>query len=360
MTWTIQTNSSYQFNLFSRQNVQRTSIELQRAGQEVATGRKADIFADLGPRSTAVMRMRASEADGQTFMQANDVLANKLQAMLTSVDAARGRVQSVLETALASATQPGNGAEVLQRDARAALESVVATLNSSYNGDFLFSGLQSDAAPLMRWSETNTTTGLSPADAMASIFGAGPVDAATATAIADQIDDAFNSADATDPNRNYEATFYQGSPALDGGGLPTRQVNAWVTTGQEVVYGARANDEPFREAIKGLAMLAVTDVSEMDEAAYATWMDRVIGALINGQEGMLDVSARIGFNQEIVEKAQVQLTDLSLVRRTQITAYESVDPYEAVTRMTTLETQLQASYQVSSRLSGLSILSYLR
>lgn len=358
--WSIKTHSSYQLNLANRLNVQRTSIELQRAGQEVATGRRADIFADLGPRSTAVMRLRASEADGQAFMQANDVLANKLQAMMTSVDAARGRVQAVLETALNNATQSSNGAEVLQKDARAALESVVATLNTSYNGDFLFAGAKSDVVPLSRWTEVNATTGLSPEDAIASIFAGGPTDAATAAAIADQIDAAFASADATDPNRDFEATFYNGSSELDSGGQPRPQVNAWVTTGQELVYGARANDEPFREAIKGLAMLAVTDVSQMDEAAYSTWMGRVVEALSTAQDGMLDVSAHVGFSQEIVETAQTRLTDLSLVRRSQITNYESVDPYEAITRMTNLETQLQASYQVSSRLSDLSILNFLR
>lgn len=360
MSWTIRTHSSFQFNLFGRQDVQRTSLALQRAAQEVSTGRKADIYADLGARANSVMRLRASEADSDTFMQANDVLANKLQAMLTAVDAARGRVQSVLETALTNATTTANGAEVLQRDARAALESIVATLNTSYNGDYLFSGLKSDATPLTRWDQTNPATGLSPDDAIASIFGAGPTTAAEADTIADLIDAAFADADATDPNRDFEATFYNGSPALDGGGQPTRQVNAWITAGQEVVYGARANDAPFREALKGLAMLAVTDVSQMDEAAYATWMDRVVTSLTAGQEGMLNISAKIGFNQEIVETAQTQLVDLSLVRRMQIANYENVDPYEAVTRMTSLETQLQASYEVTSRLTNLSILGYLR
>jgi flagellar hook-associated protein 3 FlgL len=86
----------------------------------------------------------------------------------------------------------------------------------------------------------------------------------------------------------------------------------------------------------------------------------VVDSLSASQEGMLDISARIGFNQQIVEKTQTQLNDLSLVQRTQISNYESVDPYEAITRMNSLETQLQASYQVSSRLSSLSILNYLR
>ena len=360
MVWNVASISSYQFNLFSRQNVERTSLALQRAGQEVSTGRKADIYADLGPRSASVMRLRASEADNQTFMLANDVLGNKLQSMLTTIDAARDRIQGVLQTAISNVTTQQNGAEVLQEQAMAAMESVIATLNTSYNGDHLFAGLQSDKPPLMRWSEVNASTGLSPQDVMASIFGGGPVDAASAAAIADQIDLAFASNDVGNPARNYEATFYNGSPELDGGGQPTKQVNAWVNKGQEVVYGARANDLPFREAIKGLAMLAVTDVSQMNPDAYSTWMNRAVDALSFAQEGMLDVSARVGFNQQVVETTQSQLEDLSLVRRTQISDYEGVDPYEAITRMQSLETQLQASYQVSAKLSDLSILNFLR
>ncbi|MFT6676430.1 MAG: flagellar hook-associated protein 3 FlgL [Sulfitobacter sp.] len=360
MSFRVGSLSTYQFNLFNRQNVQSTTLALQRAGQEVSTGRKADIYADLGPRSASVMKLRAREADTQTYMQANAVLGSKLEAMLTSVDAVRDRIQSVLEVTLSNATRPQNGAEVLQREARAALESMVATMNTSYNGDHLFSGLNSEAPPLTRWDQTNSGTGLSPADALASIIGTGPTDAASAAAIADQIDQAFASNDLSDPNRNFEATFYSGTPELDGGGQPSRQVNAWVNVGQEVVYGVRANDEPFREALKGLAMLASTDVSTMDEAAYGTWMGRVVEALTAGQEGMLDASARIGFNQQIVETTQKQLVDLSLVQRTQISQYETVDPYEAITRMTNLENQLEASYQVSARLSSLSILNFLR
>ena len=360
MTWSIGSTSSFQFNFFSRQNVQSATLALQKAGQEVATGLKADIYEDLGSRAASVMRLQASEADTQTYMQANDLLGNKLQAMLTSIDATRGQIQSVLNTALSNLSRPQSDAAVLQKDAMAALESLIATLNTSFNGDHLFSGLRSEVPPLTRWNEKNTGTGLSPAEALASIFGAGPVDAADAASIADQIDAAFNSVDTVNPDRNFEATFYGGSPAQNAAGEPTKQVNAWVNTGQEVVYGARANDDAFREAIKGLAMLAVTDLSKMDEGAYAIWMDRVVTSLSAGQEGLLEISARVGFNQQVVETTQTQLTDLSLVRRSQISDYISVDPYEAVTRMQSLETQLQASYQVSAQLSGMSILNFLR
>ena len=58
----ISSFSSFQFNLFNRQNVQRTTLELQRVSEEVSTGKKADIYADLGPRAASVMKLHGREA----------------------------------------------------------------------------------------------------------------------------------------------------------------------------------------------------------------------------------------------------------------------------------------------------------
>ncbi len=356
----IRSFSTFQMNLFNRQSVQRATSELQRAGQEVSTGLKANIYESLGPSAASVTKLRGREDATQTFITSNSLLGNKLTTMLASVDNAREEVQSVLEIAVLNASRPTNGAEVLQLQARAALEGMVAAMNVTFNGDSLFAGLDSNKPALTRWSDTSAVTGRTPESVLQEIIGTGPTDAASATQIADKIDQVFQSQDTVDPSRNFEGTFYQGSRNLDAGGQPTKQIRAWVNTGQEVVFGKRANEEAFRAAYQGLAMLAATDVSTLDEAAYSTWIGRAVDTLAVAQKGMLDISARIGFNQQIVEKAQTQLTDMSLVQRTQISNYESVDPYEAITRMNNLETQLQASYQVTSRLSSLSILNFLR
>ena len=63
MTFGITNISSLQFSMFNRRNVQSTTLALQRAGQELATGRKADIFADLGSNAVSTIKLRAREAD---------------------------------------------------------------------------------------------------------------------------------------------------------------------------------------------------------------------------------------------------------------------------------------------------------
>jgi flagellar hook-associated protein 3 FlgL len=360
MTFSVGRVSTMQFSQFNRQFVSRATTELQRAGQEVATGRKADIFADLGPRAASTLTLRAREEDTQAYKKANGILENKLQAMLTSLEAVRESVDSVFQSALINVARPVNGASALQGQARASLEVVIATMNISFDGDALFSGTASDRPPLTRWSEVNPDTGLSPEAVLQSIVTSPPTTAAEAQTMIDDINAVFDSAYATDPNANFEATFYNGTPELDGSGQPENRVSARIEAGLALDYGVQANDQPFRDMLKGLAMLAVTDVSKItDEAAYSTWMAEATETLNLGSQGALESSATTGFNQQVVSTAQKRLDALSLVQRMQISNYESVDPYEAVNRMTNLETQLQASYQVTARLGGLSILNFL-
>ncbi len=153
---------------------------------------------------------------------------------------------------------------------------------------------------------------------------------------------------------------FNGTPLLDGSDDPNTRVTARISDGQQLEYGVQANDEAFRDTIKGLAMLSVIDVDQIDDdATYARWMEAVNDALGQGVEGGVATSTRIGFNLQVVANAQAQLADISLVQQTQIGNYENVDPYEAATMVSSLETQLQASYSVTARLSQLSLLNFL-
>ena len=51
--------------------------------------------------------------------------------------------------------------------------------------------------------------------------------------------------------------------------------------------------------------------------------------------------------------------DLLNVLNSRVLALEAVDPYEAATRLQLLETQLQSSYVLTSRLANMTLLNYL-
>lgn len=360
MTFFIGRVSTMQISRFGQGAVQRTSSRLERAGIEVSTGRRADVYRDLGPRATSDLVLRAREDLVQTHITSNKILENKLQAMLDSVNVVRESASSVLGAVLANLRQPMTSVDALRMEARSAIETVVAAMNTVFGGESLFAGTASGATALTAWNEVNPATGLSPEMVLHSIVSVPPGSVAEAQSTIGDLDAIFSSSYSDDPSKNFEATFYNGTPQFDGLGNAEPRVQAQIEPGRPLEYGVQANDAAFRDIIKGLAMIASVDVRQIsDPGAYATWMEAAAKALSDGSERALNVSAEIGFNQQIVSDALDRLEAISMVQQNQIAAYENVDPYEAATRLNSLKTQLEASYSVSAELARLTILNYL-
>ncbi len=351
--------STLQFNQMNREQITRSTLLLQNAGRELSTGRRSDVFADLGSSATTTLTLRASLEETDAYMITNQLLEGRLQAQLDSIEAVRGQVQTVLQSVLANSSSPIAGAETLQLQARTALDVVISQLNISFNGEALFAGTKSAGPPLTRYTAANPTTGLSPQSVIADIISGPPTSLLEVQDFLTQVDAVFSSISA-DPDRNFESTFFSGTPALDSGGMPSKRVTARIEPGLELDYGLQANDEPFREIIKGLTLLAAADVSQISEpAVYVAWMERVSETLGTASSRTLRLSAETGFRQQTVETAKRRLDAMRMVQQTQIATLENVDPYEAATRMKSLETQLRATYEVTAQLSTLSLLNYL-
>ena len=176
-------------------------------------------------------------------------------------------------------------------------------------------------------------------------------DAATKLA---EIDAVFNGTP-TNPNHAYEETFYNGTPQSFG-----TRLTAEIDENYRIDYGVQANDDGFRDLMRGLAMLATTDPAEItDTGAYTSWINAASAALNSGVKSVLAAEAHTGTMQSLVENASDRLSAKREVLSLHISDLESVDPYEAATRLTSAQTQLQASYAVTARLSQLSFLNFM-
>jgi flagellar hook-associated protein 3 FlgL len=360
MAWINSRFSTLQLNLFNRQQVELATTNLQKAAQEMTTGRKVDVYSDLGPMAAVTLSLRTTELQTQAYMTSNGVLSSKIEAMMTAVDSVRESVSGIFQNVSVNASRQTAESQTLQLEAQNALKTIISTMNLSYNGDFLFSGISSEKAALQSWETANPDTMYSPKAVLQSIVGSGPANTTDAAAMIADIDSVFNSSYATDPNINFEATFYNGKPELDGSGNANVRVSARIESNRVLDYGVQANDDAFKGLYKGLAMLASVDVSKFqDENTYKVWMQSAADALSSGISKALTTSTRMGFYLQIIEDTKIRQADLSFIYKTRINNFESVDPYEAATRVKSLETQLQASYSISARLSNLTILNYL-
>jgi flagellar hook-associated protein 3 FlgL len=352
--------STLQQNLFGRTQVESATSALQRAGKEMTTGLKWDVYTDLGPMAAVTVSLRAKDQQTQSYATANGVLSSKIDAMLIGVNSVRDTVADIYQNVIVNSAGQSAGTTTLQVEAEAAMKTIVATMNLSYNGDFLFSGIRSQSPALQDWESTNPDTGYSPKSILQSITGSGPTTTTEVGVMIAEIDAIYSSTYSSDPDMNFESTFYNGKPDLDSAGNQNARISARIESNRELEYGVQANDKEFRDLLKGLAMLAAVDVNSIeDKDTYIAWMEEVAESLSSGISGALTSSTRLGFYQQIIEDTVVRQNDLSFVYKTQINGFESVDPYEAATRINALETQLNATYSVSSRLSRLTILNYL-
>ncbi|WP_323765195.1 flagellin [Marinovum sp.] len=333
-------------NLLRRNTNAELQTRLGQAEQELATGVKSDIYKSLGTGASEALALNASRARDSAQIAANSLLAGRLDSMSTALDTMRGSVQPALELALTNSQASGPTAEGLQRQAREALNTMVSQANVTHAGMALFAGTAVEAQSLTPWEAPSPATGESPASVVATLIAGGLETAADATARIAEIDALFDNDDGS-----FDALF-----GTSGGTGTTLGIG----DGETLQLSVQANDPAFRNVLQGLAMLAATDVSEIaDPGAYAAWVGTATSRLSEGMAGLLDSQTGLDAASGRIEAVNTRMEDRATVYATRIDDLVGVDSYEAATEITALETQLQASYAVTARLSQLSFLNFM-
>lgn len=361
MTSPIRSLSTFYSSLQSRNIVAKNKSEIETLGKELSTGLKADVARSLGMRTSQSINLRNLMNQNDQYILANKLTDNKLDVLASQVKNVREDAQSFLNLAVSNTTYKTATVKTLQLEAKAKLDAVIRSMNTNYNGEFLFSGLDSDKKTLNSPEDVNAATGNSPMGVMQSIIGAGIGNIADANAKMADIDQIFDSMFAADPNQNFESTFFNGTPLDDALGNPNSRMITRPDDESIVEYGIQANDPEFRNILKGLYMMASVDVSQIgDEDAYKAWINKSVSSISSGIDGIIATETKLGgHQQEIVQAIEIQ-EDKRTVFNNRIVAMEHVDLFEAQTRMSALEVQMQATFSTTARLARLTFLDYLR
>ena len=332
---------------------------LDAANQELSAGRTSDVHRALGSNAVEAHRLRDEAARTEHRLQGNARLSVRLGAAERALSGTAETMQSFLEVAVPNRDNPSPTASALRDAARTAYDAVVNQLNSSIGGAYLFAGVDTDRAPLVRWDEPSPQTGLSPRDVLDGIVAGGLMGGADAAAKASEVAASFAGANGTAPDRNFERSFFVGTPAESPPGQPSERLRASIDDSVSLAYGVQANDPAFRSALRGLAMIASVDAATLDPDTYAEWIANGIDAAAAGLDGIRSAQTRLGGQQatlgEVIERQEVRRD----VFAAQIGRLEGVDPYEAASRVFMLSTQLEASFASTARVMRLSFLNYM-
>lgn len=154
-------------------------------------------------------------------------------------------------------------------------------------------------------------------------------------------------------------SWYQG----DTTGTPGNNFVATVGDGSQIAYGARADQSAIRTVVQSAAVLAAvsytgTDSSEGDE--YNALTQRTSSALnFTGTQSVANIVTDLGLKSATLATAKTNLQTQISTSQTVLDNTQNADQYTVATQLSSLITQLQASYQVTASLSKLSLANFL-
>jgi len=269
---------------------------------DVVTGKSTRSFAEIPQDTGLLLRTREQLASARSFIAQNERLTNEIQVM----DGALGSIVSMAErlrTLLVQRLNDPTGQEMpLDIEAAAMLEEVVASLNTTSDGRYLFAGTATDRRPVT----------LPPA-----------------------------------PLITDNPTLYY---AGDG-----RSRTVWLDRDVAVGLPARADDPAFAQLIAALGT-AVAAHGSGDRAQLESALTRAEQALA----GVVELRSRIGaVASRVVDVTEHQRDTVLYLDETRA-AIEDTDIAAAMTGMAQDKVAIEASYLLVSQISSLSLVDYLR
>jgi flagellar hook-associated protein 3 FlgL len=143
-------------------------------------------------------------------------------------------------------------------------------------------------------------------------------------------------------------------------------VTARVDSSLTVSYGAQANEQALRSNIENVAVFAATSFQASNPnsgAAYTALSKRVGLALIaqstSGNQTTVNIETELANAQNSIKTATDQQLQTQNTLQDFVQSITGISNEEVAAKITTLQTQLQASLQVTAMLTKLSITNYL-
>jgi flagellar hook-associated protein 3 FlgL len=266
--------------------------------------------AGLGSNSARLLNLQSELSNAGRWSANASTASDRVQQMYTAVGNIVDLVSSLKSTisSAMSGTSSSGTAETVSTAAQNALQDMVSQINTQLDGRYLFGGSDTDTAP---------------AD-LTDYPAATPPSATTA-----------------------DTSYYQGDDQL---------ATVSVSSESRITYGVSGSTPAFELALRAAAMAvsaATSDPVDSDALSDAydllTTATAKLGAL---QEGLSNTSNRLTAAKSAQDSFSTYLQSI-------VSDIKNVDAAETMTKVTELQTQLEASYSAVSAVLKLRLTDYL-
>lgn len=315
---------------------------------EATTGIHADIGLTLGASTASALDLTGEVARMEALLDSNALVDTRLSSSQNALEQMSDAAQTMLDAFITTvATEDPTQISMAQTEIEGAFQAFTGSVNLAANGEYLFGGINTGQKPLSDYLADGSSAKAAFDAAYAAKFGA--ADPSTIS-VADMTDFLDNEFPALFDDANWKANWSDASDTA-----MTSRIN-----GNEVVEtSTTANIEGVRKfamaAVLGVELLGKgfsDDVRGLVTQRATGYAGEAITAL-DGERG------RLGFAQARVKRANDSLHSQKDIVTSQIGNLESVDRYEAATRVNMLTTQIEASYSLTARIQQLSLVNFL-
>lgn len=312
-----------------------TLLDLQR---QMATRKKHDTLAGFSTDAQNVLRNRADRGRVQSYLANVDTVTTRINAMNTVMQSVRDSVGQIVDGITTAVHESASDIPALAQLAKNVLAFVLDNTNFQIDGRYLFAGSDTASRPF-------TDKNLLNANFQAEIT--------------DWLDGTITTAQLISNANAFTATDLGLNPGLSASG----QVSIRLDNETELDYTVKADDDGFQDIIRALALMANLKEPGPGDTPTAGDADEVLQTVMStaraGIKKLDAANTRLGTSFNLLKEVRASHERDVALYENLISDAEDADTTEVVTQVQLLQTQLQASYEVTRIVSQLSLVNYL-
>jgi flagellar hook-associated protein 3 FlgL len=281
----------------------RTQAKIAERQVQSASGSISSDFGGLGAGAKKVIDLQVSVSQSKALSDAATSANDRVQVMYSTTGSIADLLTSFKSQLGAASSVSGADQSSLQSAASEMLEEMASLLNTQSGGRYLFAGARTETAPvdLSSYAATSATTP--------------------------------------------DSSYYQGDGQI---------ASVKVSASQSISYGVTADDSAFEQALRAISMIA--NGTSVDSATITDAMDLTTSAL----DDVIGVQSRLSLTSSQLERAVSNQTSFQDYATTLGSSLTDVDVAAVTVQISTLQSQLEASYSAIAKIQGLRLVDYLR
>lgn len=343
--------STLSMSELSRRSISDLQLQLLKAQKELGTRRYADIGLELGHRTSQTVSFRHDFARLKGNIDANGLVKTRLDMTQNVLTNLRGAGQELLNS-LSVAHSGTSDPSIAQVRAETAMNSFIAGLNTTVNGEYIFGGINNQEKPVADYYSTpQSAARQAVADAFMTRFGVAQSSPAAANITAADMQDFLDN--------EFAALFDEPAWTADWSQASSENTMSRISGTETIATGENANALAIRKLGQAFTMVADLGIKNLNKEAVRTVVDTAMKVLGEAMGATSSAQANLGTAQEMVEQANERMSLQADILNKEINGLEAVDPYEAATRANTLMSQIETAYALTGRIQKLTLLNFL-